>query len=116
MAYSTFAYNSSFSLGSPDTTAMLFLWPDHHGLEGTDRLTISERWSRLEKHTHHKKAISVLSGTEGLRYMISSILHLNKVKHILAAFQSYQVLADLLNDEAKALCTRGKRKRGKKRN
>lgn len=90
--------------------------PDRHSFEGTDRLMISERWPYLEKRIHQEKAISVLSSTEELRYIISSMFHLDKVKQVLTGFPSYQVLADTLNDEVKGLCMRGKRKRGKKRN
>lgn len=46
--------------------------------------------------------------------MITSIFHLNKVKHILAGFQSYQVLADFLSMMRKFLHERKKEKEARK--
>lgn len=85
--------------------------PDHHNFEGTDKLMIFERWPYLKKHIHHEKAISVLSSMEELRYIIGSMFHLNKVKQVLTGFQSYQVLADFLNDEVKNLCLQKKKEK-----
>lgn len=85
--------------------------PDHHNFEGTDKLMISERWPYLKKRIRHEKAISVLSSMEELRYIIGSMFHLNKVKQVLTGFQSYQVLADFLNDEVKNLCLQKKKEK-----
>lgn len=48
---------------------------------------------------------------EELRYIIGSMFHLNKVKQVLTGFQSYQVLADFLNDEVKNLCLEKKKEK-----
>lgn len=56
-----------------------------------------------------KKAIPILSSIEEVRYIISFMFHLNKVKQVLADFQLYQVLADFLNDEVKGLRLKGKK-------
>lgn len=56
-----------------------------------------------------KKAIPILSSIEEVRYIISFMFHLNKVKQVLADFQLYQVLADFLNDEVKDLRLKGKK-------
>ena len=78
--------------------------PDHHDFEGTDKLMISERWLYLKKHIHHEKAIPILSSMEELEYITGSMFHLNKGQQVLTGFQSYQVLADFLNDKVKGLC------------
>lgn len=72
---------------------------------------ISERWPYLKKCIRREKAISVLSSMEELRYIIGSMFHLNKVKQVLTGFQSYQVLADFLNDEVKNLCLEKKKEK-----
>lgn len=60
-----------------------------------------------------KKAISVPSSLEEIRYIIVSMFHPNKVRQVLTSFQSYQVLADFPNDEV-ALLARHENKKQEK--
>lgn len=61
-----------------------------------------------------KKAISVPSSMEEIRYIIASMFHPNKVRQVLTSFQSYQVLADCPSEEAALLARHENKKQEKK--
>lgn len=61
-----------------------------------------------------KKAISIPSSIEELRYIIAFMFHPNKVRQVLTGFQSHQVLADFLNDEVGLLARHENKKQEEK--